>query len=462
MVTVASDVSRDAIVIVPGIMGSELVDRVSGRVLWGLSDPRWYVSAWTSGQDLRALKVTEAERSGKTRLQATRLLRSPAFAPLLRGIEPYRDLVRAAHKVAAHPAAVLEFPYDWRLSVAVTAKTFAEAASAHLDRWRHHPEGRRDARLVIIAHSMGGLVAKYSSAMLGGAERIRAVVTLGTPFYGAVKAVRMLATGSAGLPLPHRRLRNLARTLPSIYDLLPSYRCVDEGSSARRLTVSDIVGLGADVDLADTAALLQVEPSALTSRLYPVVGVGQPTMQSIKLRDGCAEVCYYTCEEAGSEGIKRVDRRGDSTVYRDAALPSGASMSFLPQSHGMLARSHEAMAHVRAVITDRPLGPPLSIDGEESVVGLDLPDVVAAGTSFSVKVSNADPTAVSLRVRDGVGQEIQYVRKLTVLEGAITARLTLSQPGIFRVEAEHGSYSPVSQLLLVTPDAESSGDAADV
>jgi len=46
--------SRDAIVVVPGIMGSELAD-CNGTVLWGLADPRWYVSAWTSGKALASI-----------------------------------------------------------------------------------------------------------------------------------------------------------------------------------------------------------------------------------------------------------------------------------------------------------------------------------------------------------------------------------------------------------------------
>jgi hypothetical protein len=49
----------DAVIIVPGIMGSELVDAASGRPLWGLADPRWYVDAWTSGESLRALALTD-------------------------------------------------------------------------------------------------------------------------------------------------------------------------------------------------------------------------------------------------------------------------------------------------------------------------------------------------------------------------------------------------------------------
>jgi hypothetical protein len=459
----ARDISRDAVVVVPGIMGSELVDRFTGAVRWGLSDPRWYVSAWTSGQALRALRVTESDLAGRARLRATRLLRGPAFAPVLRGIEPYCELVTQVRRVVAHPAAVLEFPYDWRLSIADAAAALAAATSAHLDSWRAHPQGSSHARIVIVAHSMGGLIAHYFTTVLGGAEVVRSIVTLGTPFYGAVKAVRVLATGAGGpLPLPHRRLRDLAVTLPGIYDLLPTYRCVDEGTGPRRLTTSDLSNVGADPTLASaSAAVLEKLAGVPATKLHPVVGVGQPTMQSLRIRDGSIEMCYYACEPDDRYGVTRVDRLGDSTVYRDAASPAGVDPSYLPQSHAMLARSPEAMAHVRSVITQRPLGPPLGVGSDETPVGIDLPDVVAVGRPFEVTIRSTDPAGVSCRVWDASSHEVEALPRVTTRDGTLAAELALSRPGIFRVEVAHGSYHPISQLMMVVPEAELAGDTAD-
>src|SRR5215212_6507238 len=69
---------RDAVVVLPGIMGSELVETATGRVLWGISDLRWYGTAWTTGGALAALLVTDEEREGHTgRIRASRLLRFP-------------------------------------------------------------------------------------------------------------------------------------------------------------------------------------------------------------------------------------------------------------------------------------------------------------------------------------------------------------------------------------------------
>ncbi|MEO3743874.1 hypothetical protein [Plantactinospora sp. B5E13] len=457
MPALARDVSRDAVIVVPGIMGSELVDADTGRVLWGLTDPRWYVSAWASGRGLAALRVTEAELAGTgpVRVRATGLLRTPAFAPVLRGVEPYRDLLRGVRAAVAHPDAVVAFPYDWRLPVARSASALADVASAHLRRWRAHPEGRPDARLVIVAHSMGGLVARYFTSVLGGADLVRAMVTLGTPFFGAAKAVQLLAAGRGGpLPLPRQRLRELAVTLPGVYDLLPTYRCVDEGTGSRLLGPADIAAIGADVTLAEQAALTAGKLAGVSEgpELHAVVGVGQPTVQSLRIRSGVVEPCHHTCEPDGAGGLYRVDRMGDSTVYRDAAGGPGSRPAYLPQSHATLARSQEAVAHVRSVITQRPLGPPLGVPPEEAV-GVDLPDVVVAGEPFPVTVLAEDPAAVSCRVVDVTTEEIEALPRLAVRDGALAAVLALPRPGLYRVEAAGGSFSPVAQLMLVLPPA---------
>lgn len=71
------------------------------------------------------------------------MLRFPAFAPVLRGFEPYTKLLRGVRASVAHPDAVLEFAYDWRLSVAHTAAELAKAVDPHLQAWRASVPRRR-------------------------------------------------------------------------------------------------------------------------------------------------------------------------------------------------------------------------------------------------------------------------------------------------------------------------------
>jgi hypothetical protein len=468
------DVSHDAVVIIPGIMGSELVDAVSGRTLWGMRDPRWYVSAWSTGRGLADLRLSADEAAGRYgRVRATRLLQFPAFARVLAGAEPYTRLVEKVRQVVVDPAAVLEFPYDWRLPVAYNAGLLAAAADAHLRRWRAspshgtarraHPTGR-EAQLVIVAHSMGGLLARYLTTIAGAADDVRATITLGTPFYGSVRATVLLNSGrGAPVPLPayrpiakllHKRvddgLRALATTLPGVHDLLPTYRCLDETHRARVLTAGDIADLGGDRELADAAFALQ---RRLDGVVLPghraVVGTEQPTPQSIKLQDGVVTAHPYTCEGSVGKPINRVDRKGDATVYRDAAAPRGASLSYVAQQHGSLANTDESITIVRAVITERDLdqlGPPLGA-GE---IGIDLPDVVAPGERWPIVVTGVEhPGSVRCIITDVASGRPVAVPPAGWYDGVMAAQATLRQPGLYRVKVAGGGATPVDRLVLV-------------
>jgi lecithin:cholesterol acyltransferase len=445
---VAGRVSRDAVIVLPGIMGSELIDSRTGRVLWGLSDTRWYVQAWTSGRSLDALRVTDAERAGHTsRVAATRLLRFPAFAPILRGMEPYSALLAGVRQVTAHPDAVMEFAYDWRLSVRYNAALLAEAAEKHLVSWRSHRDGTRHAQLVLVAHSMGGLLARQFTQRLGGDRDVRMTITLGTPFHGSVQAAVILGSGRGiGLPLPSGRLRDLARSLPGLYDLLPGYDCVDDRGSARRLTSDDVAMIGGDRDFAlqSLGAFRTVDNVRGDATLHTVVGVVQPTMQSLLLRDGTVDARAYLCEYAEGDERRLVDHSGDGTVYRDSAA-GGLQATYLPQTHGALAKSPEAIAHVRAVITGFQPGPPMGTGG----LGIDPPDLVRVGEQFDIAVSGVtDPAALSCRLVDAGTGAIAARLKLTLRAGRIIASAVLPEIGVYRMEFRAHGMSATSQLVM--------------
>ena len=455
--------SRDAVIVIPGLMGTELIETEGDRMLWGLSDPRWYTSAWTTGSALRRLALTPAERNGQLgRIRPGRVLRAPAFAPVLRGIEPYAVLLTAVRRVVPDPAAVLEFGYDWRLPVGHNAEQLALAAEAHLANWRQHPQGSAQAKLVLVAHSMGGLLAGYFTRVLGGdtAAEVRTTVTLGTPFYGAVKAAHILSIGQgAPLPLPRRRLRRLARTLPGLHDLLPAYRCVDEGDRARWLTPADVAGLGGDADLAEQSRQLYERlRAAQPTELRALVGVDQPTMQSVVLRDGVLHEQYYTCQDGPDGQLQRVDRRGDSTVYRESAAGDCGQPSTLPQAHGALAKTEEAVSFVSSVLTHRPQGPPLG----GTHLGLDLPDVVTIGVPGQVTaLSVQTPTDVRGRIVDVASNLPVAPLRFGWRDGAVTAPLVLAAPGVYRVEAKAGAASAVNQLVMAVAADQPDEDEPD-
>ena len=59
----------------------------------------------------------------------------------------------------------IDFPYDWRRDNRVAARQLSEVALAALHEQRKE---NPDAKLVLIGHSMGGLVARYFLECLAG------------------------------------------------------------------------------------------------------------------------------------------------------------------------------------------------------------------------------------------------------------------------------------------------------
>ncbi|MGA4992056.1 lipase/acyltransferase domain-containing protein [Nonomuraea bangladeshensis] len=444
-------------IVIPGIMGSELVDTESGRVLWGLSDLQWYVSAWTSGASLAMLQLSADERMGRYgRIRATRLIRFPAFVPVLSGLMPYRSLIKGLHAVVRHRDAVAEFAYDWRLPVAHNAALLTEFAMRHLDAWQAHPAyvaGRADLsgpdsdpfpRLVLVAHSMGGLLAWLACQDTDLTRRVRTTVTLGTPFFGAPKAVLLFGAGG-GVPLPRHRARQLMLTLPGVYDLLPAYRCVTDGSSARRLDISDISSLGGDSELAaESLALSEARPLLPPAGHVQVVGAHQPTVQAVTIKNGAVTAHQFTYRP-DQGGVTRVDTGGDSTVPRESAqLPPGPAIP-LAQSHGAVAATAEAVLVTQDALLDRRTGPWLGA-GE---IGLDAPDIVRAGRTFWFGVTGVRlPTDVRCTVVDlGTGLRVD-TPAARWRDGAVVAEGTPLPPGLYQIRVDGGGASPVTQMLL--------------
>lgn len=440
--------TADAVIVVPGIMGSELVDE-TGTVQWGLR-PSLLGRAWLT-RSMDVLNVTDDDAAGGRRLRPSRLVRFPGYLPILGGLEPYTYLLEQLATRVIDPRALIEFPYDWRLSIDYNAAELVARCERHLESWRRVVAENRygdasEVRLVIVAHSMGGLVARYAVTELGLAPLVGRLITLGTPYYGAVKAVRMLATGE-GAPLPRRAARALALTCPGVHDLLPRYRCWSDGGGLRRITTADLASIGADPDLMVAAAdrwsklLLEQDPAGPVP-LHAVVGTDQPTMQTVAGGDGGPEFL---------DSLNGVDHRGDSTVYRQSAAPAGTVAIPLPQRHGSLAKTREAVSIVIDKLVGADTGPPL---GTRSV-GADIPDLVEAGQPVIVRVHVAEESPIGVSVTStalDTGVPTDWGSGI-LADGDLVFRRSGVAPGLHRVQVKAGGYSGVSDIMLVEPSS---------
>lgn len=457
--------SHDAVVVVPGIMGSELVEVETGRTLWGAGTVLGYAAHWGHRSGFDALAVTDTEREGRTgRVKATRLLSGPAWLPAFGGIEPYAKLRTALSRVV-HPDAITEFAYDWRLSVEYNAVLLADRVQRHLYDWRHHPDhaaGRsahpqqRDAQVVLVAHSMGGLVVRAMAA-LGNMDDVRTTITLGTPFGGSVKTIRALAEGRGlPVPLPADAVRHMAYTSPGLHDLLPAYRCHLVDGDARIPSAAVIAQLGGNGELA-------AEAMAREGRLARVPlpghvlfnGIKQPTPRSFEFRDGEVRLLRYGYQRNADDSVRcdaagrpiEDDQGGDGTVYRYAAALPGTTARSFAQQHGALQRTASILDNICGLITEAEN---LDIMLGSSDFGLDAPDDVVAGTPFQVEITgDVDPARLTCAVED-VAKQDQVVsrpdpKKTGTIGAAVSVRL--SRAGLFRIQVSGGNDS-VSTLVL--------------
>ena len=442
----AEATASDAIVLIPGIMGSELRDG-EGKVVWGLR-PKVLFRQLRTGDVISRLRLPPGAPDDG--VHATGLLSFPCYLPILDGLEPYTNLLRTLCNTAVHPSAVVPFPYDWRRSVAFNARVLEEVALAHLDAWTRrvrtlpgHDPRQPAPKLSLVCHSMGGLIARHFTEVLGHRDITRRVVTLGTPFGGSMKALRLIADGDV-LPLGvlADEVRRAARTFPGVYDLLPRYPCV-RTTALDPLSGAVAATLGAEPELFEAAArdhravLAAAQAAgAAACPIRPMVGVTQPTLASVAVNHGEADFDERLADD--------IPRGGDSTVGRDHAHPSSSTPSYLPQRHGKIATTAEAVAFVRSVLTEVELG---AYQGEG--IGLRLPDTARVHRPFDVGVESTGGGLRTCRLIDAESGRQVDVKTPLRREGRLVATFTARQPGLYRVAASGGGFSPVEELLLV-------------
>jgi len=230
----------EPVIFIPGMAGSvlNLVSTLGGDELWPKGD-----------KELLTLDPQDPNFPGVGAVEATDAMRAISIGPISKDIygsflkafsqgnfghELYREY---AHQVPANRTAagcqvpapgaskptLFVFPWDWRIGV--------DLAVSQLDdyvRCVRMIHGDK-ARIHLVAHSMGGLVARRY--VLGHPNEISRIITLGTPYLGAAKGTYVMETGDfIGVPsfvqtlvlISPGLLRNLADFFPGAHELLPA------------------------------------------------------------------------------------------------------------------------------------------------------------------------------------------------------------------------------------------------
>lgn len=184
---IAKDINKQVLkklapfLVLLGAAGAILAREISKAdlsYLWGRKE----ILFWMFVQDLWKTELLRGDgQYNGSGIQAPDLIRLPRVAP-------YDNFIKRLSN--EKKADVLVFPYDWRLSNDVAA---ASLEAAILKKWW----GGRDCfpekiengeRVVIIAHSMGGLVARHFIEARNGYRAVCQLITAGTPHNGAPSA----------------------------------------------------------------------------------------------------------------------------------------------------------------------------------------------------------------------------------------------------------------------------------
>lgn len=216
-----------ATVILPGILGSRL-ERPDGTEAWlNVGNAFGY-------HDLR-LPATLPLAESRDRLRPFGLIGVDAVIPRLFGFAEYSDLLallrdagfhRNVREKGSRGAVFHVFAYDWRRDLIESARRLGE----YLDDLAL-ARGERDARFNIVAHSMGGLVARYylrygdaepgGPVTWAGARRVAQLVVVATPNAGSIFSLDAALNGNPVGMSSTTLAASVIAHMPSIYQLMP-------------------------------------------------------------------------------------------------------------------------------------------------------------------------------------------------------------------------------------------------
>jgi len=203
-------------VLVPGTQASTLVDRADGG--------REIYNAVRMGLPLIAKSLDGIPKDEWVAVMS--MEHAPGrLAPARTSLQASRDIVFG--EVSRVPYDLLDYEgwgYDWRADVRWNALRLVDDLNARLAR-----DGERSK---LIGHSQGGLIIVLASKHAGAAEwerLVSKVVLVGSPLAGTLNALEALLPGSSSLGDENRALaRDMARTWPSLYQMLPAWPCVED------------------------------------------------------------------------------------------------------------------------------------------------------------------------------------------------------------------------------------------
>jgi hypothetical protein len=200
---------------------------------------------------------------------------------------------------------------------------------------------------------MGGLVIKWCATQIVSPRKIARIITIATPFKGSLKAVEALLPGARNLfGTEHKKsMRHAARTMPGLYQLLPSWTdaVVDSVSGqplspfavsswqkslvdslARKYSPEFFPNKLADAQ-AFTRDVTRPWPATLVRKVYYAYGIDSKTWKQVKVDTGREN--FYLFNDAIE------DDQGDGTVHSLSSVQNeipGGVRTYIDHKHAII------------------------------------------------------------------------------------------------------------------------------
>lgn len=351
------------VVLLPGIMGSNL------NSIAGAANQLWIdFDTLIKGRAnyLELDEQGEFDRVPKVEIVATGV-ESVTYTPLSLELNRIGDFY--------------SFPYDWRRPIPVLAKRLHDK----IEYWsKFQPK-----KFTLVGHSMGGLVARAYMRLFPEAEqRVEQIITLGTPYFGAVSAIENLAIGNRRMQIAIRlnaanNMKRLVRNLPSIYQLLPPPDITGWEREPANWDWWQADAYGVDGVRQDYLAHGQSFFEMLHAEALPV--------ETIQIAGCNVKKTPIALEKQADGSFEQITSRdGDGTVPLWSAELPEATMFYVEEDHGWLPTNNKVIAAVAALI-----------EGFEPELPTEVPPV---RTGFGRIWDTVNAAAARIRNADAMGQ----------------------------------------------------------
>lgn len=249
---------KKAVIIVPGIAGSELYAGSESEM----------AKIWVGPAILR-IGALACDNSGEP---VTGSIKAYDKDDAEYGTaNAYGALTNALKETFSGEYDVVFFPYDWRLSSEKSARELEKLVSQ-----------AGYGSIMLIGHSMGGLVCSAYAAKPANKAKIEKVIAIGTPFLGTPKTLETFETGRMADSLKADGvtgdiLKGLVKNFPALYELLPSSQYYEYGGQGMAAitkehgpagAVDEIAGYQATAEFIGGRSFAQGKPLIKNAQLF--------------------------------------------------------------------------------------------------------------------------------------------------------------------------------------------------